>query len=213
MRDGEQQLLRGAEALGLPLGEAQVARLLQLLEELERWSRAYNLTAIEGRERMVTHHLLDSLSVHPYIAGERIADVGTGAGFPGLPLAVVNPARHFTLIDSNQKKVRFVSHAARTLGLVNVEARHGRVEDLAPPAPFDCVLTRAFAPLPALLAAVRGLCGPGTAVLAMKGRVPEEELASLPPGWALERTVPLTVPGLDAARHLLVLRTATLAPA
>ena len=122
MADPAAALARGAAELGVALDAAQRERLLKLAAELLRWNKAYNLTAITEREAMLTHHLLDSLSVQPALHGERIADVGTGAGFPGLPLAIVNPARRFTLLDSNNKKVRFVAHAARTLGLANVAA-------------------------------------------------------------------------------------------
>jgi len=118
---GSQQLIEGAARLGVVLEAGQAATMLRLLEELARWSRSYNLTAVTTPAEMLTHHLLDSLSVSAYLVGSRIADVGTGAGFPGLPLAVVHPQRRFTLIDSNGKKVRFVAHAVRTLGLPNVE--------------------------------------------------------------------------------------------
>ena len=157
---------------------------------------------------MITHHLLDSLSISPDLAGSRIADVGTGAGFPGLPLAVLNPERQFTLIDSSGKKTRFVAHAARTLKLANVSAVHARAETLTPDAPFDTVTARALAPLPKLLREVAPLCGPATRVLAMKGRWPEEELKQLPTGWRLESSRRINVPGLEAERCLLVLSAA-----
>src|SRR5690606_2653200 len=147
----------------------------------------------------------DSLSIHGDLRGRRIADVGTGAGFPGLPLAVVSPDKHFTLIDSNAKKVRFVGHAARTLGLSNVEPVHGRAESIRPDQPFDTVVARAFAPLPVLLERVASLCGPQTRVLAMKGRRPEGEIASMPAGWRLTELRDLEVPGLGEARCLLTL--------
>src|SRR5262249_5867079 len=154
--------------LGVTLSEPEAARLLELLQELLRWNRTYNLTAITKPEEMVTHHLLDSLAIQADLQGDTIADVGTGAGFPGLPLAVVNPQRRFTLIDSNGKKVRFVSHAARVLKLTNVEALHARVESAT--GTFDTVIARAFAALPDLLPAVAGLCDTHTRVLAMKGK-------------------------------------------
>src|SRR6185437_5773440 len=119
-------LIEQARLLNVSLGDSEAQRLALLLDELERWSAAYNLSSIHGREAMITHHLLDSLSIHEHLRGARIADVGTGAGFPGLPLAVANPDRQFTLIDSAGKKVRFVAHAARALGLGNVEAVHSR---------------------------------------------------------------------------------------
>ncbi|MFO7278048.1 MAG: 16S rRNA (guanine(527)-N(7))-methyltransferase RsmG [Pseudomonadota bacterium] len=198
-------LIGGAAALGVTLSEADAARLLRLLGELERWNRAYNLTSIDEREEMITHHLLDSLSVHPYLKGERIADVGTGAGFPGLPLAVVNPDRRFTLIDSSNKKVRFVAHAARTLGLTNVEPVHARAEGLEPAEPFDTVVARAFAAIPELLRVVAGLCGPGTRVIAMKGRRPDDEIAAIGADWRLVGVEPVTVPQLGEERHLILI--------
>jgi 16S rRNA (guanine527-N7)-methyltransferase len=204
--DLQQRLVRDAASLGVALAAPDAQRLLALLDELQRWNRTYNLTAITDREQMFTHHLLDSLSVQRSLQGARIADVGTGAGFPGLPLALVNPQRHFTLIDSNNKKIRFVAHAARLLGLANVDALHVRAEAFTPPAPFDTVVARAFAALPSLLEAVAPLCGPDTLVLAMKGRRPDGELDALPPGWQLGSIVPLDVPGLGEERHLVEVR-------
>ena len=201
-------LKRDAALLEVTLEDAGAARLLALLDELERWSRTYNLTAVTAREQMITHHLLDSLSISRDLAGSRIADVGTGAGFPGLPLAIANSGRHFTLIDSSGKKTRFVAHAALTLGLGNVSVVQARAETLAPDQPFDTVTARALAPLPRLLTEVAPLCGPATRVLAMKGQWPEEELQQLPAGWRLESSRQITVPGLEAERCLLVLRSA-----
>jgi 16S rRNA (guanine527-N7)-methyltransferase len=191
--------------MGIALAERDASRLLQLLDELERWNRTYNLTAITRREDMVTHHLLDSLAVHADLHGSSIADVGTGAGFPGLPLAVLNPERRFTLIDSAGKKIRFVTHATHTLGLTNVAGVHSRVESMHPQEPFDTVVTRAFAALPEMLEKVAPLCGPQTRVLAMKGKWPREELAALPPQWRVERSRDLVVPGLGEARCAIVL--------
>ncbi|MGH8133880.1 MAG: 16S rRNA (guanine(527)-N(7))-methyltransferase RsmG [Steroidobacteraceae bacterium] len=200
-----ERLVRDAATLGVTLAAADAARLLALLDEVAHWNQAYNLTAITARTEMVTHHLLDSLSVHPDLAGARIADVGTGAGFPGLPLALVNPSRHFTLIDSSGKKVRFVAHAARTLGLGNVTALQVRAETLRPAVPFDTVTARAFAPLAGLLEKVTPLCGPESRVLAMKGRWPEQELQELPAPWRVERARTLEIPGLAEARCVIVL--------
>lgn len=196
--------------MGVTLDAAQEAALLRLLDELELWARAYNLTAIGDRASMITHHLLDSLSVAPYLHGTRIADLGTGAGFPGLPLAIACPERQFTLVDSTAKKIRFIEHAVRTLGLGNVRAVHARIEqlpDLAPAPAWDTVLARALAPVDKLLPLVRPLCGPETRVLAMCGRRPDAELAALPAGWRLVSLHSLQVPGLDAERHLLVFAT------
>ncbi len=197
-------LIERARLLNVSLGDAQARQLEQLLDELERWNAAYNLTSIRGREDQITRHLLDSLSVHEHLQGTRIADVGTGAGFPGLPLAVANPERQFTLIDSAGKKVRFVAHAARALGLGNVAAVHSRAEDMPAEAPFDTVTARAFAALPDLLASVRALCGPGARVLAMKGRRPDAEIAAVRPPWRITDVRPIDVPGLAEERHLVV---------
>ena len=200
-----QRFIHDAAALGVALTEHDAARLWQLLEELARWNQRFNLTGLTDLESMVTHHLLDSLAVHRYLHGQSIADVGTGAGFPGLPLALVNPERRFTLIDSNGKKIRFVSHAVRTLGLMNVEPLQARVETLRPVRPFDTVLARAFAPLPDLLEAVAPLCGSETRVLAMKGKWPTSELEALPRLWRVAESHELAVPGLAEARCLIVL--------
>jgi 16S rRNA (guanine527-N7)-methyltransferase len=201
-----EQLVKEATLLGVALTAEDAGRLLRLLEELERWNRRYNLTAIRTRERMVTHHLLDSLAVQPDLQGERIADVGTGAGFPGLPLALCNPKRHFTLIDSTAKKIRFVEHAAAMLGLENLTLLHARVETLEVTTPFDTVVARAFAAIPQMLKKVAALCGPQSRVLAMKGKWPAEEVAALPYPWRLVGGRELAVPGLNEARCVLVLR-------
>ena len=200
-----QRLVHDAAALGVALTEHDAARLRQLLEELAHWNRQYNLTAIADLDSMVSHHVLDSLAVHRHLHGTSIADIGTGAGFPGLPLALVNPERRFTLIDSNGKKIRFVSHAVRTLGLMNAEPLQARVEMLRPERPFDTVLARAFAPLPQLLEMIAPLCGRETRVLAMKGKWPQSELDALPRIWRMADSHTLTVPGLAEARCLIIL--------
>jgi 16S rRNA (guanine527-N7)-methyltransferase len=199
------RLIRDAKLMGVELSEPDASRMQRLLDELERWNRTYNLTAITKRDEMVTHHLLDSLAVHADLRGETIADVGTGAGFPGLPLAILNPLRRFTLIDSAGKKIRFVSHVAHALGLTNVEGVHARVESLKPEKPFDTVVTRAFAALPDMLEKIAPLTGPDTHVLAMKGKWPREEIAAIPTGWRVANSRDLVVPGLDAARCAIVL--------
>ena len=200
-----QRLVHDAAALGVALTEHDAARLRQLLEELAHWNRQFNLTGIADLEAMVSHHVLDSLAVHRYLHGAAIADVGTGAGFPGLPLALVNPERRFTLIDSNGKKIRFVSHATRTLGLMNVEPLQTRAETMRPERPFDTVMARAFAPLPELLDTVTPLCGSDTRVLAMKGKWPQAELDAVPRLWRVAESHTLTVPGLAEDRCLIVL--------
>jgi 16S rRNA (guanine527-N7)-methyltransferase len=209
------QLAAGAETLGVPLDAHQRQQFAQLVDALLRWNKAFNLTAITDPVKVLTHHLLDSLAAQADLAGSTVADVGTGAGFPGLPLALVNPARQFTLIDSVDKKLRFVEHAVRELGLTNVHTRHARVEQLRPGAPFDTVIARAFAPLPRMAAWIAPLCSPATQVVAMKGRWPppasrdEDEDADgdpLPAGWRIEAVRPVSVPGLAEARHHVILR-------
>jgi len=203
--DPTERLIRDAATLGVKLTPGDAARLLLLLDELALWNRRFNLTAITAPEAMVTHHLLDSLAVNPELAGNRVADLGTGAGFPGLPLAVVNPARHFTLIDSTAKKVRFVSHVVQLLGLSNVTPLHARVEKMRVDAPFDTLVARAFAPLPQLLEKVAPVCGAQTRVLAMKGKWPAAELAAIEPAWSVIASRVLHIPGLDAARCVIAL--------
>ncbi len=201
-----EDLRERAKELGVALDAAAATLLLRLLDELEQWNRAYNLTAITTREAMVSAHLLDSLAASGELAGTRIADLGTGAGFPGLPLAIVHPERQFTLIDGTAKKVRFVAHAARTLGLKNVEAVHARAEDLRPAQPFDTILARAVATLAKLTTLARALAGPGTLLVAYKGQRPEAELAALPPDWELLSVRSVQVPGLAAERCLVTLK-------
>ncbi len=205
--DESERLVSSARRMGVALAAAHAGRMQRLLDELGKWNQAYNLTALNRREEWVTHHLLDSLSIAPLLAGSRIADVGTGAGFPGMPLAILYPERTFALIDSNGKKIRFVQHAVRTLGLTNVIPQQARAEALTPGSPFDTVVARAFAALPELAQAVRGLCGPQTRVLAMKGRRPDQELAALDERlWQVEAVQRIEVPGLDAERQVVTLR-------
>lgn len=215
MADIPAALARGAAQLGVALDERQQSQLLRLSAELLRWNKAYNLTAITDPQAVLTHHLLDSLAVAPDLAGTTVADVGTGAGFPGLPLAIAQPHRQFTLIDTVDKKLRFIDHAVRELGLANVKTRHARVETLAPAESFDTVIARAFAPLPKMLALVAPLCDAHTHVLAMVGRWPPPEAAEavLPPQWrqVSERTI--EVPGLGAERHILCLMHSAIPPA
>jgi len=199
----QRQLDDGIAALGQDLpGEAR-ACLIDYLELLVRWNAAYNLTAVRDPHAMVTRHLLDSLAVAPYVRGATLADIGSGAGLPGLVLAVAAPQRRVTLIDTNGKKCRFQREAVRVLGLDNVEVLHARVEDLE--GSYDCIIARAFATLADMLALGGHLLAPDGRWLAMKGRRPDDELDRLPPGFRLEGEHAITVPGLDAERHLLVL--------
>jgi len=202
-------LIRDARQLGVELDATQAAALCRLLDELAHWNRSFNLTAITERREMLTHHLLDSLSILPFLKGERVLDIGTGAGFPGLPLAIAAPQRRFVLLDSNGKKIRFVAHAVRTLGLRNVEAVHARAEargGAAVQGPFDTVVARACAPLPELLRLAESHCAAGTRLLAMKGRRQAEERQGLPAHWQIEAEHDLQVPGLDGERHVVMLQ-------
>ena len=195
----------GAAGLAIPLSAAQRDALLALLAELVEWNGRFNLTAIRDPREMVPKHLLDSLSIQPWLQGNRVADVGTGAGFPGLPLAIVNPAMHFTLIESVGKKARFVEHVVDTLGLGNVEVVNARAEALKPDRRFDTVVCRAVGKLGEFVHVAGHLCARRGRMLAMKGQYPEAELGPLPRGWRLAGVHPLRVPGLDAQRHVVVL--------
>ncbi|HEY5643374.1 MAG TPA: 16S rRNA (guanine(527)-N(7))-methyltransferase RsmG [Woeseiaceae bacterium] len=193
-------------AIGQALPDDAIDRLERLLAELERWNRKVNLTAIRDTDEMVTHHILDSLSARPLLEGRDILDVGTGAGFPGLPLAIVEPERQFTLLDSNQKKIAFVAHAARTLGLGNVTAVKARGEDYAPGHRFDTVIARALAALPRLVEIAGHHVGEDGVFVALKGRRPDEELEDLPAPWSHE-VMELDVPGLPrGSRHAVLMR-------
>jgi 16S rRNA (guanine527-N7)-methyltransferase len=193
---------------GQDLPEGGAARLERLLDELVRWNRKVNLTAVRDRHQMVTLHLADSLAAQPLLEGDEILDVGTGAGFPGLPLAIAEPARHFTLLDSNNKKVMFIQHIVGLLGLENVTAVKARSEDYAPGHRFDTVIARALASLPRLLEIAGHHVREGGVFIALKGRYPAEELEELPAPWSHE-VIELDVPGLEkGSRHAVLLRRA-----
>ena len=198
-------LLDGARALALDLDEAQLARLVAHLDLLDEWSARMNLTAIRDRPSQLTKHLLDSLTVQPFLRGQRIADVGSGAGFPGIPLAIVEPQRHFSLIESTGKKCRFLEHVRDELQLKNVEVVQARAENYRPEVRFDTVVARAVGPLAGLLKAAGGLVVGGGRLLAMKGRYPQDELEAKLNGWKVAAVHPLSVPGLEEERHLVEL--------
>jgi 16S rRNA (guanine527-N7)-methyltransferase len=199
----ESLLARGLATLGIELPAAVPAQMLAFLDLLEKWNRRYNLTAVRDPEQMVPRHLLDSLVVLPWLRGARALDIGTGAGLPGIPLALARPDMHFALLDSNAKKLAFVRQAVHELGISNVEVVQARVEAFRPSTLFDTVMARAFSSLAELLSVATPLCAPGGCVLAMKGVFPQEELDEVGAGYRLD-VKPLVVPGLDASRHLVI---------
>jgi len=196
------ELDAGLAALGL--APALAGPLLAYLALLDRWNRTYNLTAIRDPREMVAKHLLDSLAMHPFAGDGALADLGTGAGLPGIPLAIAHPGLQVTLVESNGKKARFLREAVRTLKLPNARVAEARIEALDMPGMFDAITARALATLPLILQLGSHLLKPEGKLLAMKGAVPADEIAALPPGWQVARIEPLQVPGLSAERHLVV---------
>lgn len=197
------QLEAGVRGLGLDLAPGASDRLLAYLDELQKWNSAYNLTAVREPQQMVTRHLLDSLAVLPLVSG-RVLDVGAGAGLPGIPLAIARPDLVVTVLDSNGKKARFMRHAVRALGLVNVDVAEARVEEFSASAPFDCIVSRAFASLADFVGQTDHLLAPGGQWIAMKGKLDATELAAVPATAEIRETRRLAVPGLDEDRHAII---------
>lgn len=197
------ELDRGLAALSLDTALADP--LLSYLSLLDRWNRTYNLTAIRDPRDMVAKHLLDSLAMHPYVRDvATLADLGTGPGLPGIPLAIAVPSLQVTLVESNGKKARFLREAVRALGLGNARVAASRAEALDEPGAYAAITARALATLADILAVGGHLLAPDGRLLAMKGARPDDEIAALPAGWRLEAVHPLVVPGLAAERHLVV---------
>ena len=201
----QQVLVRGLEALGLDPDPVRVAKLLDYAAELQKWNRVYNLTAIAPGEDTVSRHLLDSLSVAAALTpgGARVVDVGSGAGLPGIPLALYRPEIHFTLLDSAGKRTRFVEHIRIRLGLPNVEVAQGRAEAFS--GQFDKVICRGLGSLAEIAEMTAHLLAPSGQILAMKGDVSQQELAGVVPPVVTVRIDPLIVPGLDARRSLVIM--------
>lgn len=201
--DVQAAIALGCEQMAMRLPEIAVQRLAAYVALLERWNRAYNLTAVRRPEDMVTWHILDSLAILPWLRGPRVADVGSGAGLPGIPLAIARPEFAFYLLDSSGKRTRFMTQAVLQLQLRQVQVIRCRVEEYRPAERFDTVMSRAFGSLAALLISAGRLCAPGGRLLAMKGKRPDEELLSLPKGYKVIEVIRLSIPGLDAERHLV----------
>ena len=197
------ELESGLVALGLPT-RPLAERLLDYLALLDRWNRTYNLTAVRDPREMLVKHLLDSLAMHAHVHDERLADLGTGPGLPGIPLAIVKPQLQVALVESNGKKARFLREAVRQLGLGNARVLEARAEDVTEDGQFDAITARALDRLAGILRVGGHLLRAGGRLLAMKGPRVDEEVAELPPGWRLDAVHPLVVPGLDAERHLVV---------
>ena len=193
-------LVSGLQTLNLALNEQQVEQMLGFIRLIEKWNKAYNLTAIRDREDIVRLHLLDSLAIATFIKGKRVVDIGTGAGLPGIPLAICLPETEFTLLDSNAKKTRFVQQAILELKLDNVTVLHQRVENYKPEQTFNTAITRAFASLSDIVKLTTHLLGEDGVLLAMKGQNPEAELAQV---TAKTTLIPINIPGCEAERCLV----------
>ena len=199
------QLRDGLATMGLSLDEERQEKLLAFLGLLNKWNRAYNLTAVRDERVMVSRQLLDSLSILPWVTTDHLLDVGAGGGLPGIPLAIALPEKRFTLLDSNGKKTRFLNQCVLELGLKNVEVVHGRAEDCNPPEPFSQISSRAFTALENLVSWCGDLLANEGEFLAMKGQFPDDEVAALPAGWQVKSSHSLDVPGAGGERHLVVI--------
>lgn len=197
------QLKLGLESLQLPCSKYQINQLLKYLDMLERWNKAYNLTAIRDPFDMIHLHLLDSLAISDELEGDDFIDVGTGPGLPGIPLAILNQDKNFTLLDSNGKKTRFLFQVKLELGLANMSEVNKRVEEFNPQKTYDCVLSRAFSSLRDMVQNCQHLLNPNGYFLAMKGKLPQTELSQLPKNYKVEKLSSIIVPGVDGQRHLI----------
>ncbi|HRD91157.1 MAG TPA: 16S rRNA (guanine(527)-N(7))-methyltransferase RsmG [Accumulibacter sp.] len=200
-----EQLAEGAACLGIELAPLARQKMLDYLKLLEKWNRVYRLTAIADQSQAVSHHLLDSLAVLPFVDGTPLLDVGSGGGMPGIPLAIARPELQVVLLDSNSKKTAFLQQAVIELALGNIAVHCGRVEACQPTVRFAAITARAFADLGTLVASSRHLLRTGGRWLAMKGLRPDDEIARLPPGVSVAGVHRLPVPGVDGERHLVVI--------
>ena len=196
----------GIDAMSLVLSEEQQNLLLDYVERRHKWNKAFNLTSVRDPEQMMVKHILDSLAVAPFLTEQRYIDVGTGPGLPGIPLAIACPDKHFTLLDSLGKRVRFMKQCAFEMKLVNIEPIQSRVEEHVPAQYYDAVLSRAFASLKDMLHWCEHLVDTQGKFLALKGQYPTDEIAAIPATCTLESSVELFVPGLEGERHLLTVQ-------
>jgi len=205
LRTGLSQLEK-QKLLASSVNPAVVDSLTAYLAALTKWNKAYNLTAVREPRAMVQKHILDSLSADGYLSGEKILDVGTGAGLPGIPLALCNPDKHFTLLDSNGKKIRFLQHIVGELDMQNVVPVQARVESFEPGETYDVIISRAFASIVEFASSCGRLVAPAGCLLAMKGKLPNAELDELPSTWLQSAVEKIDVPGLEGDRHIIVIR-------
>lgn len=198
-----EELQRGVSALSLDCNEETLSSLLAYIDLLKKWNSAYNLLGGNESATLVSRHILDSLSISPYLEGSLIADIGAGAGLPGIPLAILNPDKNFVLIDSNGKKTRFMFQAKIQLGLDNILIENCRIEHYQSKQQIDMVMCRAFSTLADALTMLQPIFSDECKLLAMKGQYPEDEIARLPDGFELSRSIKLDVPGGESQRHLI----------
>ncbi|WP_230353211.1 16S rRNA (guanine(527)-N(7))-methyltransferase RsmG [Lelliottia sp. WAP21] len=200
------KLSRLLEQAGISLTDHQKNQLVAYVDMLNKWNKAYNLTSVRDPNEMLVRHILDSIVVAPHLQGERFIDVGTGPGLPGIPLSIVRPESHFTLLDSLGKRVRFLRQVQHELKLENIEPVQSRVEDFPSEPPFDGVISRAFASLNDMVSWCKHLPGQNGRFYALKGLVPEDEIAQLPAGFSVENITKLRVPQLEGERHLVIIK-------
>jgi len=199
------KLIHGSRQLGIDLSEAQSSALLKFIRLLAKWNRTYNLTAVDDVSQMLSHHLLDSLAIAPYLTASRAIDVGAGAGLPGIPLAIYFPQKEFVLLDKNGKKTRFMRQVQYAIGLTNITVIQQRTELYRPESCFAAVITRALTTLPKMLHMTADLCCNDGQFFALKGRYPQAEIAAVPKDYRIEAVHRLQIPFLDGERHLVII--------
>lgn len=200
------KLSRLLDEAGISLTDHQKNQLVAYVDMLNKWNKAYNLTSVRDPNEMLIRHILDSIVVAPFLQGERFIDVGTGPGLPGIPLSIVRPECQFTLLDSLGKRVRFLRQVQHELKLENIVPIQSRVEEFPSEPPFDGVISRAFASLNDMVSWCQHLPAQEGRFYALKGLVPEDEIAQLPDGYTVESIAKLQVPQLDGERHLVIIK-------